>query len=193
MRGRPDRNKLKQNKKQQRHERFSEDTTAFCFCSFGGVDIWKAKIWGSEWWKWNEEWGDWKKCDWDKYCWVFQEADIGGSLLEKLRQALRDLKFFLTCIFSRSRRILVCLFPFLSHLNNAIRKHASSNDAFKSAAGKTYISRSAERLILCMLIQKILCGFISTNPSLRLYISVIPTSERSPTAGRTAARGGLRG
>lgn len=92
-------------------------------------------------------------------------------------------------LFQKSAHL--CLFPFLSHLNNPIRKHTSSNDAFKSAAGKTYISSSAERLILCTLIWKILCGFISTNPSLRLYISVIPTSERSPTAGRTAARGGF--
>lgn len=92
-------------------------------------------------------------------------------------------------LFQKSAHL--CLFPFLSHLNNPIRKHTSSNDAFKSAAGKTYISSSAERLILCTLIRKILCGFISTNPSLRLYISVIPTSERSPTAGRTAARGGV--
>lgn len=65
------------------------------------------------------------------------------------------------------------------------RKHASSNDMLsRTQWGKPYISSITEKThSLYILAQKILCGFISTNPSVCLYI---PSSERSPTAGKTA-------
>lgn len=80
--------------------------------------------------------------------------------------------------------------PFRSHLNNEIKKHASSNYTFSGTQrGKPTFEAALRYSSLYMLKLKILCGFISTNPSLCFYISVIPTSERSPAAGKTAARG----
>lgn len=62
---------------------------------------------------------------------------------------------------------------------------------FKNTAKdkKTIFQAALKNSSLCILIQEIPCGFISTNPLLCFYISVIPTSERSPTAGKTAAQG----
>lgn len=160
----------------------SKDTIAFCFCSLGCGRM-KSLYLRIRVVEVNR-----KKCHQGKYSWVFQEANRWFAPQEAQIGTLGFHFYSNLRLFQKSPH--PCLFPFLSHLNNPIRKHTSSNDAFKSAAGKTYISSSAERLILCTLIRKILCGFISTNPSLRLYISVIPTSERSSTAGRTAARGG---
>ena len=61
-------------------------------------------------------------------------------------------------------------FSFLSHLNNDIRKHASSHDTLSRAQrGKPTFQATLKKSSLCILIQKILCGFISTNPSLLYF------------------------
>lgn len=53
-----------------------------------------------------------------------------------------------------------------------------------------HISSSTEKFLLVYsYIEKSYGGFISANHSLHFYISVIPTSERSPTAMKTPAQG----
>lgn len=80
-------------------------------------------------------------------------------------------------------------FPLLSNLNNEIRQQTSSNDMLSRAQQGKPTFLKALKNSSYILIQGILCGFISTNPLLRFYISVMPTSERSLTAVKTAARG----